>query len=422
MQFVLLLLCIAEVLLITFYRNIAGAYISPALLLSVSFAIAILFFYSSNKKQQAVAVSNSTKWIRYIPIAIFVILSILIFKKLEFIAAYYPIPIDHLVNSDVIPTVVLFAKRFTTGEYPYTTMDFGTHSLFPTYLPFTWLPFCFAELLHIDYRWISLGCYWAVSVFFMVKALSGKTRLGNIAAQIIIPVFPLLVWYAIVLDEEALIAYTVESLIAAYYLLLALSFHQKKVGLLGVAISLCLLSRYSLLLWLPLGIVIYFFSGRKKGLVLVASIVVAFFILFYALPFLSEDPYLFIKGVNYYTQAALGEWNSAKSGGFWHLGNGLGFARMFYELTPNMDIGQKVALYQKIHFGLLITTSALLSFIYIKRKDKTDVNNYLLFSLKIYLAVFYAFVQVPYQYLFFVPVVVSCSLLLNAYRNRSGVV
>jgi hypothetical protein len=45
------------------------------------------------------------------------------------------------------------------------------------------------------------------------------------------------------------------------------------------------------------------------------------------------------------------------------------------------------------------------------------MNTFLLVSFKIYLAFFYSFVMVPYNYLYLVPVIISAPLLAQAFSK-----
>ena len=156
-------------------------------------------------------------------------------------------------------------------------------------------------------------------------------------------------------------------------------------------------------------------AGKKKHLSCFQLAVSV--LLFYWFPFLREDPDAFLRGYNYYTYATLWEWKKYEPDVFWHLGNGLGFTQLWYKLTPRMDVATRLSLYKLIHLGACAIALAGCLFFALRNKNKISRSAALLFSLKVYLSVFYAFIQIPYKYLFIVPVMISATLLMDAHRS-----
>ena len=110
--------------------------------------------------------------------------------------------------------------------------------------------------------------------------------------------------------ENGIILATVEIMIAAYYMLLISGLNQNNVIIQGVFISCCLLSRYSIILWLPLYAFVLFISNNRKQLAGTVSVVLIMVCVFYVTPFLSKDWTLFYDGYKYYDKAALHEWTT----------------------------------------------------------------------------------------------------------------
>ncbi len=418
MHFFLLALCILEALLITFWSNIAGPYISPLLLLLSGFGIGLLYLKSKPQQQMASPGTGIGTYILPIQVLLFVVISLCMFFKVHSLNIAFPVSADDASHSDVIPSIMQLTKRFVNGEFPYKELHFPTHSLSPTYLPFTWLPYSVAELLHIDYRWVPFFSFFLISAYFFAQTIGKRYHYKTIVERVISPIFPLLVWCLIVKDDNELLAYTVESLIAAYYLLLVISLKHKNPWLIGVTLSLCLLSRYSVLLWVPLCLLILWFSdARRRNVIITSLVMVAAVILLYVLPFLRHDPTMFKQGYDYYTLAAAGEWRKAISdNAYWHIGNGLGFSKWMISLFPSLSVEQMVGAYKNFH---LVASCGLVGFLglyYIRNRRNIAADKMMIFSFKLYLTVFYAFVQVPYSYLFFVPIVISSVLLTDAYK------
>jgi hypothetical protein len=100
-----------------------------------------------------------------------------------------------------------------------------------------------------------------------------------------------------------------------------------------------------------------------------------------------------------------------------YLNNGLGFTSCAIAWFPG-DLHHKLALYKNILFAVCLLAVALLGFVFYRSRGKYDVSTYLLFSFKIYIAVFYAFIQIPYRYLFFTPLIITAALLGGAFMPR----
>ena len=416
MRLLILILCIFELLLITYWNDIVGPYVNPILLLVTSLAIAFVYYKSARPAAEARDLKHR-RVVRGGQTLVFLLLSGLMAYKVYRINLLFPVDASDATRSDVIPTLILFAQRFVGGDFPYTTMVFPSHQLFPTYLPFTWLPYSVAELWKFDYRWIPFAAYWIAALYFLIKSSSGRYVFSTIVERIAVPLFPILVWCMIVSEDDNTIKDTVEALIAAYYLFLAISIRNRNMVLMSIALSLCLLSRYSVLVWVPLAFLVLLFK-EKKQLAIVVSILTTFLVAFYWLPFLRIDPELFEKGYKYYTSAAIGEWSVAvNNNGYWHMGNGLGFTKWAISLMPNSSVETMVEKYKLLHLIMIGGTAGILSLYFLLKFKQIELRKYLLFSLKVYMTVFYTFVQVPYKYLFIVPIVISSAILLDINRK-----
>lgn len=128
-----------------------------------------------------------------------------------------------------------------------------------------------------------------------------------------------------------------------------------------------------------------------------------------------------MKGYAYHTKAAIEEWK----GQSWQLPGekpfqlfwGIGFAGIFYDYYSG-SAAQKLKAFQLVHLSTsLLRVLALAVFFRIKRKLLSD-KIFSLASLKIYLAVFYHFAQIPYDYLFTTPIFVSIPIIWLALEHR----
>ena len=420
MRILLLLLCVFELLLVTWLRDFAGPYISPLLFILTSFGAA--FVYLQLRTAPAISVVSAPRMNKNILLILqllpFLLLSYLVFKTNKTIWWWHATRDNGVDKSDIIPQITSLVKRFLGHEQPYYPIQYPDYTLFPTYLPFQWMPYVLTELLHKDYRWIPVIALWLASFYFFLK--NRAFPLGNtpVLLQILLPVWPLIAWYSIVMYDNDMFKLTVEGLIAAYYLFVAMSIGGKRVLPLAIGIAVCLLSRYSIIFWVPLCVACYYMAGRKKDAVIIVSAFLVLFIICYWFPFLRKDPMIFIKGYQYHTAAAYGEWLNDLQNlkGKFYMYNGFGFTAWALKLVPG-DLRHILTVYQKIHLVLCMSTIAALIYYYWKKKAVLDLNVFLLFSFKVYLAVFYAFIQIPYKYLYLVPIIVTSALLVEVFRK-----
>jgi hypothetical protein len=228
--------------------------------------------------------------------------------------------------SDIIPLVRVAVQRMLNGEQVYRTVtDWG--ELPVTYLPLVWLPYSLAEVAGFDYRWI------AVAIFCMA-ALTAVVRSNRISGKygIIVAAMMLFSGWMILQHEPGILTMTIELMIAGYYMFFIMSMGARGPWIKGFAIGLCLLSRYSLVLWLPLWAFVELVAGNRKEWLRTSGVILIMVVLIYVVPFLSKDWTAFGTGYQHYTKAAVGEWNHLNiEGKPAHLYLGIGFARWYYE-------------------------------------------------------------------------------------------
>jgi hypothetical protein len=425
-QIITLFLCIAgELLMLTETRNAFGPFVSPiihfACSIGVGISVLMLRIPGTAALTSQTQVSEPEKQslfqrYRYLVFAIPFIAALAFI--LQSLFAAHPIDINdpYKSGSDVIPALMFYAKRFLAGEFPYTPIQ-GTHwhhIVIPNYLTFQWLPYCIAEAAGFDYRWIPF-------VFLTAALLVLYFRLGSneIAqpARLTLFLFPILILFFWMRNHAPQFQTTVEGLIAAYYLFFAYSLNSKRIGIIALMLTICLLSRFSLVLWVPLLLLILLHERGIKTSFLTGVLTLAGIALFYG-SFLLIDPTIFSKGMGYYTVAAAGEWIIHD----WHNGRypyvleqGLGFAIYFYDLP--ISIPAKIDKVRQLHLSMSLLSVAVLCAIYWYQRKKIDYRVFAIASFKIYLAVFYAFIQVPYVYLHLVPLMIDIPLLYIVFRS-----
>ncbi len=339
-----------------------------------------------------------------------IVLTIGIIAFIPFAAqAFREIPIGQ--GSDIILTIRAAVRRLLAGETVYSTIYEWGYPLPLTYLPMQWLPFTISEALRFDYRWVAGGIFYLAALLMVWRC----SRI-SISRGFVVTILTLYFGWMILNHDTGILNMTVEIMVAGYYMLLIMGIGGKNPWLRGAAIALCLLSRYSLVLWLPLWAFIEWMYVDRKGFYRSATMIAALVLLIYIIPFLSKDWSAFGEGYAYYTQAAIGEWDD--EGMPQHLDRGIGFARWFYLGFSGRTLPERLHILQQVHFWICLGSSVLMGAAYARWRRRLHPRIFLLASFKIYLSLFLAFIQVPYTYLMITAVAVSIAIFAELGRWR----
>lgn len=379
---------------------------------SIMVGLVVLFrFY--NAQLTTISTTTKYKWAYALLLIPTAWLAYHLFPGLK--AAIAPFPIDP-TYSDIVPMLQVMSRRLLNGTNPYAPVNLHGYYGYTTYLTMHWLPFTVAEYFKFDYRYIPyFMSFIAVAVLVARQAISGRW-LG--ALVLLYLVFRL--QQEIQLMVPSVLGYTIELIVCAYYMLLILGLNLRNGWLQGMLIAFCMLSRYSLVLWLPLFAFVMWASGHRKQLwqTIVGGFVTV--LLLYVIPFLITNWKVFLESYGAYGDAALGEWNhiNPDTGRPYHLFSGTGFAYWIYTRLPQLTIPEKIKLLQRIHLIASLGVVTLMGVWYAFKKHKIDHRIFLMVSFKIYLTVFLFFIQVPYQYLIVVGSFVSLAILAEQWRYK----
>jgi hypothetical protein len=137
-------------------------------------------------------------------------------------------------------------------------------------------------------------------------------------------------------------------------------------------------------------------------------------------PFVWSTPAILSGPGNIYLEGAMAEWDGQawqKPGDLpFQLFQGTGFASWFYRFYPGDLMARILALKTTLMITTLIT--ALLPLLFMKKATRyVPENMYALLSLKFCLTFFYAFILVPYVYLFWVPLMVSAVIVARSWAG-----
>jgi hypothetical protein len=307
--------------------------------------------------------------------------------------------------SDVIPQAQILSARLLRFDHPYQAIDFGTYIMNPpTYLPAHWMPYMISSFFQFDPRWVCFLIWVIAWLLFFRGLLSMGVGLWQ---GIILLVLPAIVISAVKDHDVLTWAISLEMMVAGYYLALGAglaSGHRSQQS--GSAV-LCLMSRFALLFWMPIYLWVTAQLEGKKAFWRTALVLAGGCAILYV-PFLGNDPFMFFKTQQYYNNGSVVEWIQGDKPP--HLYNHLGFARFYFEeYRPDLTGG--VLAIKKTMLLLSGFVMLLLVGIFQKIKRWVSPELFLLGSFKIMLAVFYSFIQIPYHYLYVVPMITTLPVL-----------
>jgi len=323
-------------------------------------------------------------------------------------------------NSDVLLLVELMVERLLAGDFPYTPTYEWKYTITPTYLPMLWLPFISAEWLSFDYRWVPFIVLVIALVCYQYRIYKFETRP---VALVLLSALPWLVWVLLIYKLPNIFVVSIETMNIAYYLLFGLAILWQKTRPIGISLAICLMARFSFVLWLPLLGICYLLVD-KKAIIQIVLISLLLFLAFYVFPFLIKDLSSLTDSIGSYSMAAVGEW-SREYGPYdrpFHLFRGQGMAVFYYEYIDG-DMVSRVKALQLSHLILSAGSLLLLLGYFIKNRNTINLSIFLLASLSVYFAFFYNFIQVPYSYLFLVPLFVNILIwveLVMSWRSKGG--
>ena len=309
------------------------------------------------------------------------------------------IPID-ITNADMLPIIKIMGERFIAGRHShvYDTIPSIWHGVQPIYLPAMWLPYVPAIAMGIDMRWIAIaGLLFAFGAFvFLYRPESGARGafpLGVLAF--------LLFWWMVADNTAGIVSVSEEGVVIAYYVLLVLALLSGRPWLTGIAISLCMLSRYALVGWIPAYLVCLALEKKWRHL----SIITLTGILCFALLFLVP-----VGWVTFLRLARLPAEYTAFAGRVWAdspdvFSTAPGLAWFFGRNGSALLHGLLILFTFTLPLGFAVTA--------LRRKR----SNIPLATLKLSLVVFYCFIDVPYLYLFYSSSLVSLIILALVIRD-----
>ncbi len=411
---VLIIATFLELAIQTFWRNKLGNYWSPAFWLFFGVLGCAATLYISGFRKSPVPI-NLDYYKRYNNALL--ILSVCLFGTVIIAFLLSPIfnewPVD-ANSSDIIPSLELYVKRLLGGEKVYAPMEFPGWTVDPTYFPLLWAPYIFSEVLHIDYRWTAFLVFIVGVYLYSLREVRYQIPYTEICIKALLPFLFVL---SFIIYQRQTFGLTVELMPIGFYLILSLTIFTRTRFLMGMGILICLLSRYAFTLWLPVYFLMMWMELGFKNMFKTGLVVLVGVILLYVIPFLWGDWEIFTKGLAYYGKTAVGQWYpqgwQAAGDKPWHLTRGMGFAIYFYDFLEGAPEA-KLAVNKFWHLiGSTIAAAMILGGYLYWRKKGLNRRIYAIVALKFYLLIFYGLFQVPFSYLFMLPLFMSIPLIFH---------
>ena len=317
------------------------------------------------------------------------------------------IPID-INNADMLPIIKVMGERFVAGHHKnvYDTIPWIWNGIQPIYLPAMWLPYVPAIAIGLDIRWITMaGLLFSFSVFLFLYKPEIHRYLSFLTGVLAF----LLFWWILADNTPGIISVSEEGVVIAYYVLLVLSLISGNPWWIGITASLCMLSRYSLVGWIPAYTLYLLLDKKWKDIGVFALTGALCFILLFLLP------------VGWQTVNRLS-----------HLpGNYVPFAARVWKDSPDVFSSApglayffgpgRIAILHRLLVSLsFIVPSGFVLYCY-RRNKRTPAANVSLAALKLSLVIFYCFIDVPYLYLFYTSSFVSLVIVTMLVRIRDEI-
>ncbi|MEP7267185.1 MAG: hypothetical protein ABI844_06115 [Saprospiraceae bacterium] len=348
---------------------------------------ALLFFPKAYSK---IRIPKLSRWV---PVLIAVLLLVWSALKLNSLILHEPLDFTH---ADMLPVIKVMCERWLHAEKIYQIIPEIWSGVMPVYLPAMYLPFIPAVIFSFDMRWITYGIMLAIFFFIFFR---NKSNAISWLTFLFIGL-----WFDFVLHKRTeSLTLSEEGVVYGYYMLLAWALYHKKTIWVGISAACCLLSRYSALFFIIGLLVSYFLIERRtKAMDKVYFTFFAGIILMTIGKAWSAIPGFVSLPASYLDNILA---NNSKYQEV--LNDGLG-------MMPIIGINS-APLVQKIQLGLLLITA--ISMIYFVRKCKSEF--YFLAFLKLSLVLFFNFLVLPYNYLFYTSTWVSF-VIFFLFTNHPG--
>ncbi len=400
---ILLVAFALETLCATYFLNIprTPSFFSILYFLAgICISILVLFFPRKKFQWHKTDLNGPENYLR---ISLIIIAGIFLFFGAKLILSANPI--DYR-NADMLPVIKTMNERFLHGNWKnvYDNIPQIWSGSKPIYLPFMWLPFSPAVVLHIDLRWVTVSSIMIIYLIFLGMVQIKKN--WNFFLPILMIAGVLLCWLVSADDDHGFIGLTEEGVIALFYVTLTLAIISENIFLISITIFLCMMSRYSAIGFVPAFFLYLLINKKKRSALTLAATGLFFILFFFILPFGWHTLVQLIKVPGNYIDFAQIVWRDSPE----VFTSGLGFARFF--------VPEKMHLLHSLLIALTFVIPVLFVLICSFYKGKINFSNMPLATLKMAIVIFYSFIDVPYLYLYYTSVFISLMIVTCFLRKN----
>lgn len=307
-------------------------------------------------------------------------------------------------EADMLPIIKVMCERFLHGQlnHVYDPIPQIWHGTVPIYLPAMWAPFSLPLFLQIDIRWITPICLLAVYAFFVLLFRPKEHKVMGI--PVIIAAFILFIWLFVEEDGAELIPYTEEGVIIFYNAILAIALFTENGIFIGLTASLCMLSRYAIIGWIPAILLYMFLRKRNENLIKFSVTGIICIVVILLIPFGWKTISHLTHIPNAYINFTARVWHDSPNVFY----SSLGLAKFFGPF------------HIKLQHTLLIYCALLCPVLYIlfcktiQIKQGRKLNNIPICCLRFTLLIFFCLIDVPYMYLFLPPTFISFLIVIRS--------
>lgn len=312
-------------------------------------------------------------------------------------------PVDYHV-SDVLPIMQVMSQRFVDGQEVYAIIPEIWGGMQPIYLPAMWMPYIPSVVWQFDPRWITVFFLLACSALVLLCPPAGKKLTG----WSLLVLIPTLAMFANFLRwDPILISMTDEGVVIGFYVFLAWALWLGNPWLIGIALTLSILSRVSLLAWIPFfGLFIWLFEFRKKTLQIAGSALVSgLLFMFITKAIFYLDVFRALPG--HYLKAVMGE-------DYWKLKpvieESLGMAKFLEQ--------KDLPMLQNLTFLTTLGAPLLCLLLFWRFRDRMNAAFFGIATLKITLVLFFNLLIIPVPNIFYTSGFLSLAILAFYTQDR----
>jgi hypothetical protein len=381
-----------ETLSVTYFEKIPGGTLFFTLLYFIAgIGIAVLLLFFPELKLPRWEIRKANTRLNHYRLIMVGLMALMTYTLCQYWFDEIPLDVNY---ADMLPIIKVMDQRFVAGHWRqiYDNIPWIWNGVQPIYLPSMWQPFVLAVLLDIDMRWITVGGLLLAFSIFIFLYRPDPRRYSSFFLGVL--AF-LLFWWLLADNTSGVITVSEEGVVIAYYSLLVLALVSGNSILCGIAASLCMLSRYALVGWVPAFLLYLVLVKKQRQAIFFCITGLACLLLLFVLPVGWPTFIRLLQLPGNYIKFAGIVWQDSPD----VFSSGIGFAGTF---GPG-----RIALLHGILIVLSFTVPSCFMIICYWWSKKRGMANIPLATLKVSLVVFYCFIDVPYLYLFYTSSFVS---------------